>query len=39
MLLPRMLLTISKIQTKAGVDLIIVNQVKLMRQFVDGAKH
>uniref|UniRef100_A0A0B7K4J9 GP-PDE domain-containing protein n=1 Tax=Bionectria ochroleuca TaxID=29856 RepID=A0A0B7K4J9_BIOOC len=28
-----------EIQTKAGVDLIIVNQVKLMRQFVDGAKH
>lgn len=30
---------ISKIQTKAGVDLIIVNKVKLMRQFVDRAKH
>uniref|UniRef100_A0A8H7N2E6 GP-PDE domain-containing protein n=1 Tax=Bionectria ochroleuca TaxID=29856 RepID=A0A8H7N2E6_BIOOC len=28
-----------EIQTKAGVDLIIVNKVKLMRQFVDGAKH
>lgn len=30
---------ISKIQTKAGVDLTIVNKVKLMRQFVDRAKH
>ncbi|CAI6078988.1 unnamed protein product [Clonostachys chloroleuca] len=28
-----------EIQTKAGVDLIIVNKVKLLRQFVDRAKH
>ncbi|CAG9990204.1 unnamed protein product [Clonostachys byssicola] len=27
-----------EIQAKAGVDLIIINKVKLMRQFVDGAK-
>ncbi|VUC36646.1 unnamed protein product [Clonostachys rosea] len=28
-----------EIQAKAGVDLIVVNKVKVMRRFVDGAKH
>lgn len=38
-LLLRMMLMISKTQAKVGVDLIIVNKVKLMRQVVDRARH